>query len=71
VGGCCDAQVELGDPFTQGELGPLDHFLTARFRLYSVLGDRLVAADARFGRGTGTHRHAAPGAGDRAACEYG
>jgi uncharacterized protein YqjF (DUF2071 family) len=42
----CDAQIELGDAFTEGELGPLDHFLTARFRLYSVVADRLVAADA-------------------------
>jgi uncharacterized protein YqjF (DUF2071 family) len=45
-GAYCDAQIELGEPFPEAELGSLDHFLTARFRLYSVLADRLVAADA-------------------------
>jgi uncharacterized protein YqjF (DUF2071 family) len=45
-GAFCDAQIEWGDPFPPGDLGPLDHFLTARFRLYSVFADRLVAADA-------------------------
>src|SRR4051812_8684685 len=38
-----DAQVELGVPMTEG---PLERFLTARFRLYSMLAGRLVAVDA-------------------------
>ena len=42
----CHAVVTPGRPYQPDELGPLDHFLTARFRLYSVLGDRLVGADA-------------------------
>jgi len=46
AGARCDAEVQLGTPFADDELGPLDHFLTARFRLYSVLAGRLVAADA-------------------------
>jgi uncharacterized protein len=45
-GAHCDAQVELGDPFTGAELGPLDHFLTARFRLYRTHRRRLYAVDA-------------------------
>jgi uncharacterized protein YqjF (DUF2071 family) len=45
-GACCDAQIELGDPVAGDEVGALDHFLTARFRLYSMFADRLVAADA-------------------------
>jgi uncharacterized protein len=45
-GAKCDATVHVGQPFQENELGPLDHFLTARFRLYSVLAGRLVAADA-------------------------
>ncbi|OLB79168.1 MAG: hypothetical protein AUI14_11155 [Actinobacteria bacterium 13_2_20CM_2_71_6] len=45
-GARCDAEVELGRPYDEAELGPLDHFLTARFRLYSTLAGRLVVADA-------------------------
>ena len=36
----------VGRRFDDGDLTALDHFLTARFRLYSVLAGRLVAADA-------------------------
>jgi uncharacterized protein len=46
AGGRCDAEVELGAPFDPAELGPLDHFLTARYRLWTVIGGRLAAADA-------------------------
>jgi uncharacterized protein YqjF (DUF2071 family) len=48
-GARCAARVEIGRRFDDDELGPLDHFLTARFRLYSVLAGRLVAADAEHG----------------------
>jgi uncharacterized protein YqjF (DUF2071 family) len=42
----CDAQVAMGEPIPMAEVRPLDEFLTARFRLYSIFADRLVAADA-------------------------
>jgi uncharacterized protein YqjF (DUF2071 family) len=45
-GARCDADVELGPPFEAAELGALDHFLTARYRLWTVVGGRLAAADA-------------------------
>jgi hypothetical protein len=45
-GARCDADVELGAPFDPAELGPLDHFLTARYRLWTVVAGRLAAADA-------------------------
>jgi uncharacterized protein YqjF (DUF2071 family) len=46
AGARCDAGVELGAPFEAGELGPLDHFLTARYRLWTVIAGRLAAAAA-------------------------
>jgi uncharacterized protein len=46
AGAYCDAEVEVGKPIAEGDLGELDHFLTARFRLYSVFAGRLVAVDA-------------------------
>jgi uncharacterized protein YqjF (DUF2071 family) len=46
AGARCDADVELGAPFEPAELGPLDHFLTARYRLWTVAGGRLAAAAA-------------------------
>ncbi|MEJ3745079.1 DUF2071 domain-containing protein [Actinomycetes bacterium KLBMP 9797] len=46
VGARCDATVRFGDRLTEAELSPLEHFLTARFRLYSRLAGRLVGADA-------------------------
>jgi uncharacterized protein len=42
----CRALVEVGAAFGQSELGPLDHFLTARFRLYTLIAGRSAAADA-------------------------
>jgi uncharacterized protein YqjF (DUF2071 family) len=42
-GARCDATVRPGAPL---EPGPLDHFLTARYRLYSRYAGRLVAANA-------------------------
>src|SRR6266545_2456497 len=46
AGAGCDADVELGAPFQPAELGPLDHFLTARYRLWTVARGRLAAAAA-------------------------
>jgi len=46
VGARCDADVELGEAWAEDRLTPFDHYLTARFRLYSTLAGRLVAADA-------------------------
>jgi uncharacterized protein YqjF (DUF2071 family) len=40
------ARVRMGPPIPEDELGPLDHFLTARYRLYTVFAGRLVAVDA-------------------------
>jgi uncharacterized protein len=42
----CRALVEVGAAFDQGELGALDHFLTARFRVYTLVAGRSAAADA-------------------------
>lgn len=40
----CDAEVELGPPLTGRD--ELAEFLTARYRLYTVVGGRLAAAEA-------------------------
>ena len=45
-GARCHALVEVGDAFERSEPGPLDHFLTARFRLYTVIAGRGAVADA-------------------------
>jgi uncharacterized protein YqjF (DUF2071 family) len=45
IGARCDATVRVGRPIPSGEQSALDHFLTARYRLYSVVAGRLVAAD--------------------------
>jgi uncharacterized protein YqjF (DUF2071 family) len=45
-GAYCDAEIEAGEPIAERDLGEVDHFLTARFRLYSVFLGRLVAVDA-------------------------
>jgi uncharacterized protein YqjF (DUF2071 family) len=44
------ARVRMGPAIPEDELGPLDHFLTARYRLYTVLADRLIAVDAEHPR---------------------
>lgn len=41
----CDASVDFGAAFGADETGPLDHFLTARYRLYSMLAGHLVVAE--------------------------
>lgn len=46
AGARCDVSVRVGDELAEGDLRPLDHFLTARFRLYSRLAGRMVAAKA-------------------------
>jgi uncharacterized protein YqjF (DUF2071 family) len=38
-------QMRPGTALSDDELGPLDHFLTARYRLYTEIGRRLVAVD--------------------------
>jgi uncharacterized protein len=45
-GARCDATVRIGPPLAATEPGPLDHFLTARYRLYSSLAGQLIAANA-------------------------
>jgi hypothetical protein len=34
--------VEVGDPLGRGELGEFDHYLTARWQLYTTLGPVLA-----------------------------
>lgn len=42
----CDAEVELGEPLTGTGNDELAHFLTARYRLFTVIKRRLAAAEA-------------------------
>jgi uncharacterized protein YqjF (DUF2071 family) len=49
AGARCDARIEIGDAYAEEGLGPLDHFLTARYRLYSTLAGRCVTAPAEHG----------------------
>lgn len=46
----CDAEVRLGPPLRQAERDELAHFLTARYRLYTVIAGRLAAAEAEHPR---------------------
>lgn len=46
AGARCDARVEFGAGWPDPELTTLDVFLTTRYRLYSVFGGKLVAANA-------------------------
>lgn len=41
----CDIDLEFGAQLDQTRLAPFDHFVTARYRLYSVYAGRLVGAD--------------------------
>lgn len=45
----CDVRVRAGAVIPDRQVSTLEHFLTARFRLYSRLAGRLVAADAEHG----------------------
>jgi uncharacterized protein len=45
-GARCRALVEVGAGLDPGDLGPLDHFLTARYRLHTVIAGRGAVADA-------------------------
>jgi uncharacterized protein len=47
AGAVCDLDVVAGAPLPPAEPGSLEHFLTERYRLYSVWAGRLVRADAR------------------------
>jgi hypothetical protein len=42
----CDAEVELGKPLAEAERDELADFLTARYRLFTVVAGRLAAAEA-------------------------
>jgi uncharacterized protein YqjF (DUF2071 family) len=46
-GARCDADVVLGAPLAEPERDELAHFLTARFRLFTVIAGRLAAAEAQ------------------------
>jgi uncharacterized protein YqjF (DUF2071 family) len=50
AGARCDARVEFGPRLNVDDLSAFDHFLTARYRLYSTLAGRLVTADAEHPR---------------------
>jgi uncharacterized protein YqjF (DUF2071 family) len=45
-GAACRAVVEVDGPFGLDELGELDHFLTARYVLYTLIAGRLASAHA-------------------------
>ena len=45
-GARCDAEVEMGPPLAEAERDELAHFLTARYRLFTVVAGRLAAAEA-------------------------
>lgn len=47
VGAGYRARVRFGPAYREDELGELDHFLTARHRLYSSLFGRLIAVDVQ------------------------
>jgi uncharacterized protein YqjF (DUF2071 family) len=42
----CDAEVDVGAPLTDSESDELTHFLTARYRLFTVIAGRIMAAEA-------------------------
>jgi uncharacterized protein YqjF (DUF2071 family) len=41
----CDAEVRLGPPLIETERDELAHFLTARYRLFTIIGGRLTTAE--------------------------
>jgi uncharacterized protein YqjF (DUF2071 family) len=45
-GARCGADVEMGPPLTDAEADELAHFLTARYRLFTIIAGRLAAAEA-------------------------
>jgi len=45
-GARCDARLQVGAPLAREQLGALDHFLTARYRLYTVVAGRNAYAEA-------------------------
>lgn len=50
AGARCDAEVELGAPLADTERDGLAEFLTARYRLFTVIAGRLAAAEAEHPR---------------------
>ena len=59
-GARCDAEVALGPPLAEAERDELAHFLTARYRLFTMVAGRLAAAEAEHlhGRCTAPRRSA-------------
>ena len=45
-GARCDAEVRIGPPLAEPERDELAHFLTARYRLFTLIAGRLAAAEA-------------------------
>jgi uncharacterized protein YqjF (DUF2071 family) len=48
-GARCDAEVAMGPPLAEAERDELAHFLTARYRLFTVIAGRLAVAEAEHG----------------------
>jgi uncharacterized protein YqjF (DUF2071 family) len=46
AGARCEAQVEMGPPLAEAECDELAHFLTARYRLFTLVAGKLAAAEA-------------------------
>ncbi|WP_240776694.1 YqjF family protein [Nonomuraea basaltis] len=44
-GSRCDAETKMGTPLTASERDELSHFLTARYRLFTLRANRLAAAE--------------------------
>lgn len=45
-GARCEVQVQMGPPLAEAERDGLAHFLTARYRLFTVIAGKLAAAEA-------------------------
>lgn len=48
-GGHCAAEVAIGAPLAEAERDELAHFLTARYRLFTVIRGKIAAAEAEHG----------------------
>jgi uncharacterized protein YqjF (DUF2071 family) len=46
AGARCEVQVEMGQPLAEAECDELAHFLTARYRLFTLVAGKLAAAEA-------------------------
>src|SRR5512142_291736 len=50
AGARCVAEVQMGPPLAEAERDELAHFLTARYRLFTLVAGRLAAAEAEHPR---------------------